>query len=407
MKLHVQDIYNFPELNKLTLIAGEGGLKKEVKHCGILDYEYDKDVASKYSDYNYRTGGGFLTLTSFLYAKNNPDLIYEAVKKLVAKNGSGLIIKNIFKLPISNNVIRYADYMEFPLFVLNDSYPFFEDIILLINKKMQQYESFYYMEQKINALLKTDEADLNKTAQLTYEINPSIQDDIVAAYFSPKEGTLSHEMSLEEESKLYDAGLIRPEDAVFFYRDGLMLIHSTHHYANNRLAEIIKPFAQAIGPDVFEKFNVGISKIHHTKEELREAVREAVYASIFNETSPDYKTFDELGAYRAIFPFAMTATMKNYAKDYIAPLEEYDAGRNGEVVHTVIEFVKCGGNLEATAKKMQQHKNTIRYRLNTAGGILNLHPFSLGDYEEIALAVRIHICGGSMMLPRPDIVSEI
>jgi hypothetical protein len=52
MKLYVQDIYNFPELSKMTLIAGEGGLKKEVKHCGILDYEYDQDVANKYSDYN-------------------------------------------------------------------------------------------------------------------------------------------------------------------------------------------------------------------------------------------------------------------------------------------------------------------------------------------------------------------
>ena len=146
MKLYVQDIYNFPELNKLTLIAGKGGLKKEVRQCGLLDYEYDKDVASKYSDYNYRTNGNFFTLTTFLYAKDNPDLIYEAVKKLIAMSGSGLIIKNIFKLPINQNVIRYAYYMEFPIFILNDSYPFFEDIILLINKKMEQYDSFYYMD---------------------------------------------------------------------------------------------------------------------------------------------------------------------------------------------------------------------------------------------------------------------
>lgn len=402
MKLHVQDIYNFPELSKLALIAGGGGLKKEVKHCGILDYEYDKDVASKYSDYNYRTGGGFLTLTSFLYAKNNPDLIYDAIKKLVAKNGSGLIIKNIFKLPISQNVIRYADYMEFPIFVLNDSYPFFEDIILLINKRMQQYESFYYMEEKVNALLKTEETDLNAVAQLIYEINPSLQDDIVVAYLNPKEGALTHEMSLEEEGKLYKAELIRPEDAVFFYKDGLMLIHSTHHYGSEHAAELLRMHIEAFGPDVFEKFDVGLSKVHHVKEELREAIREAVYAAVFNETSSDYKTFEELGVYRAILPFVLRTTMKNYAKDYIAPLEEYDAGRSGDILNTVVEFVKCGGNIEKTAQKMQQHKNTIRYRLNTAGSILTLNLLSLRDYEKIALAVRIYICAASMMMPRPE-----
>jgi sugar diacid utilization regulator len=290
--------------------------------------------------------------------------------------------------------------MEFPIFVLNDSYPFFEDIILLINKKMEQYDSFYYMEQKVNFLLKTDETDQTMTIQLAYEINPSLQDDIVVAYFSPKDGTLSHEASLREENKIYKANLIRPEDAVFFYRDGLMLIHSTHNYGSNRSVDLLNPYIQAIGPDVFERFNVGISKVHHAKDELREAIRESVYAAIFNETSLDYKTFDELGAYRAILPFVFSATMKNYRQDYISPLEEYDAGRNGDVLNTVVEFVKCGGSLETTAEKMQQHKNTIRYRLNTAGNILDLNLFSLGDYEKIALAVRIHICSNSVVLPQ-------
>ena len=47
MKLTVNDIKNFPILEKLELIAGKGGLNKPVVHCGSLDYEYDKDVASK------------------------------------------------------------------------------------------------------------------------------------------------------------------------------------------------------------------------------------------------------------------------------------------------------------------------------------------------------------------------
>ena len=79
MKLTVQDVSNFQILDKLQLIAGKGGLKKAVTHCGILDYEYDKDVSSKYYDYNYQMDG-FLTLTSFLYAKNDPNLIFDAVK---------------------------------------------------------------------------------------------------------------------------------------------------------------------------------------------------------------------------------------------------------------------------------------------------------------------------------------
>ena len=123
MKLTINDVRNFPQLKKMTLIAGEGGLNREVTHCGILDYEYDKNLSHKYYEYNYQMSD-FLTLTSFLYAKNDPNLIYDAVKKLISKNGSGLIIKNIYRLPISENVIRYADHNNFPIFILNDSYPF-------------------------------------------------------------------------------------------------------------------------------------------------------------------------------------------------------------------------------------------------------------------------------------------
>ena len=104
MRLTIQDITNFPILDKLHLVAGKGGLKNPVTHCGILDYEYDKDVSSKYYDYNYQMDG-FLTLTSFLYAKNDPNLIFDAVKKLVSKKGSGLIIKNIFNLWHNRNML--------------------------------------------------------------------------------------------------------------------------------------------------------------------------------------------------------------------------------------------------------------------------------------------------------------
>ena len=389
MKLYVQDVYNFPELSKMTLIAGEGGLKKEVKHCGILDYEYDRDVSNKYSDYNYRTGGGFITLTTFLYAKNDPNLIYDAVKRLVAKNGSGLIIKNIFRLPIAANVIKYADYMDFPLFVLHDSYPFFEDIILLINKKMEQYESFYHMEQKVNALLKADESDRNLLTSLTYEINSSLQDDLAVAYFRPKEGRLTREWAIEEENKLYREGLIEPGDAVFFYGGGLMLIHSAYHCGGEHPAALFLPYAKALGPELFENFDVGVSDMHHAKDELGDAIRESLHAVSFDEESADIRCFDRLGTYQAILPFAGCKAMARYSRRYIEPIKEYDAGRSGEILNTVITFVKSGGNLERTAEQMGQHRNTIRYRLNTAGNILDLNLFSLGDFEKVALAVRI------------------
>ncbi len=411
MKLTVEDVYHFPELSKMTLIAGKGGLKNEIRHCGILDYEYDEDVASKYQDYNFKMDGGFLTLTSFLYAKNDPKLIYDAVKRLTAKNGCGLIIKNIFRLPISDTVIRYADRMEYPIFVLNDSYPFFEDIIVLIEKKKEQYESFYYREQKMERLLQESDASA-ACALLMRDIHPALQDDLIAVCVRKPDSSLSPEEYLREENRLYEAGCIGHGDIVFYYRGGLLLICSAHRHASENPQEIAHPYLKVLQEEgcaappgaetdglesgriaPLRRFSAGVSRLHHIREELKEAVEESLYAVRFDEgKNGSCTTFDSLGVYQAILPYVEENSMKGYCRRYIAPLAEYDSERNGEILGTVITFIQCGGDLDQAAGRLSQHRNTIRYRLRRAGELLSLNPFELGDYERLALAVRIHIC---------------
>ena len=394
MKLTVQDIANFSILDKATLIAGQGGLIKPVLHCGILDYEYDKDVSSKYYDYNYQMDG-FLTLTTFLYAKNDPNLIYDAVKKLVSKKGSGLIIKNIFKLPISDKVIKYANRMDFPIFILNDSYPFFEDIIVAINKAIELYDSVYFTENKVKRLLSTHEDDRHTVSKLIYDINPSMHDNFICLRFKYKHGHYAPKEYLEIERFLYDNNLIKPEDALFYYDNGFMIIHSNHHYKVGVFSELMETGFNALGNEFLNDFNIGISRMHHFKGDLATAVYESCYAAAFHkEDSTPFLEYGALKTYQAILPYANQSYMQNFAQDFLAPLEKYDSERHSEILTTVITFVECGGDLEEAALRLKQHKNTIRNRLKKAGEILNLNPFALGDYESLAMAVRIHICSG-------------
>ncbi len=394
MKLTVRDVSNFPELSKLTLIAGRGGLGKVITHCGILDYEYDKDVANKYYDYNYQVDGGFLTLSTFLYAKKNPHLIYDAVKKLVSKNGSGLIIKNIFKLPISDSVIRYADYADFPIFILNDSYPFFEDIILLINRAMEKYGSVYYMEQKVNTLLTLKERDPDAVVKAVSDINPLMQDDILALYFNYNREHLSTVAYLDIEHDMEIHGVLEPESSVFLYKNGFMIILSSRHFATEDPKDILAPYSDFLNGSALKDFTVGVSKVHHAKENLIYAIKECIYASVFPEEkcSAGYTTFGGLGTYQAILPFINNSSMYTYCRSFIEPLESHDAEAGSDLLDTAVVFVKSSGDLMQSAQIMSQHKNTIRNRMNKVGQILSINPFSAAGYEKLALAIRIHIC---------------
>ena len=142
MKVTVEDISNFPEFADLKLIAGRGGLNKPVERCGILDYEFVEGVREKWYNTNFRDEN-MIVMTSFLYAKDNEYLIMDAVKNLASRKCSGLIIKNIFHLPIHENVIRYADTMNFPILVIEGSNIHFEDLIVLISERIRHYAVSY------------------------------------------------------------------------------------------------------------------------------------------------------------------------------------------------------------------------------------------------------------------------
>ena len=388
MKLTINDICNFPELNKLVLIAGAGGLNNEVEHCGILDYEFDKDVMNKYSDYNYAVDGGFLTLTSFLYAKQNPNLIFDAVKKLIFKNGSGLIIKNIFRLPISDTVIRYANNMNFPIFLLNDSYPFFEDIIILINKAMERKSNIYYHEHQIDLLMHQSGLSSEKQYQTLFEIFPFLQNDLMSIYLKPAYGTaldFNAEVFTSIEDSIRKSGTLHSGDSVFYYHDGILIIHSKNHIKETNPSIAAQPFIDSImeapGPSI--TYRVGISDIHHFKEEVGLSIRESLYSVLHSVPYAD------LGIYQAILPFCHEQDMLKYSKKLLYPINEYDNEHNGEILKTLRQFILSRGNIADTADAMAQHQNTIRYRLKKAWEITGINPLSLDGYEQMALAIQI------------------
>ena len=107
MKLTVEDVCNFPEFPDLRVIAGKGGLNNVIDRCGILDYEFVDGIKEKWYNTNFHEEN-MIVVTSFLYAKDNDYLIFDAIKSLAARKCSGIIIKNIFRLPISDTAVSYT-----------------------------------------------------------------------------------------------------------------------------------------------------------------------------------------------------------------------------------------------------------------------------------------------------------
>ena len=107
MTISMNELLCFDYFKGLRLLAGRDGLSRPVSICGMLDYELDPRLNKKFVYTNFKPYT--LTLSSLFFAKDNPFQIMDAVKYLVSQEASGLIIKNVFRLPIHESILRYAD----------------------------------------------------------------------------------------------------------------------------------------------------------------------------------------------------------------------------------------------------------------------------------------------------------
>ncbi|MBO5994421.1 MAG: PucR family transcriptional regulator ligand-binding domain-containing protein, partial [Firmicutes bacterium] len=123
MNYTVSDFYNTYK-EQIRLLCGKGGLVRHVSSVGILDYEFLPEVSGRYKHYNFDEAQ--LVVTTFMYARNNPNLVMDAIKDLISAGVSGLVIKDVFKIRIPDTAIRYAEAKNFPVFILEPGNLFVE-----------------------------------------------------------------------------------------------------------------------------------------------------------------------------------------------------------------------------------------------------------------------------------------
>lgn len=164
----------------VRLIAGSDGVSHAVSGVGILDYELMPGLKNKYQRVNFSSDE--IVLSTFLYAKDDPYLITEAVKYLVAKGTSGLIIKNVLHIPIPDQAIRYANARHYPVFLTTDDSLFFDSVIYEVKRHIEQLASIDFAQREIDAL-RTDVSPESICRRIR-GLNPSFLDEAVALFAS-------------------------------------------------------------------------------------------------------------------------------------------------------------------------------------------------------------------------------
>lgn len=404
----VSDFLNSYE-GRVRLLAGGEGLSRTISTVGILDYELVPNLKSRYQRVNFEPNQ--LVLSTFLYARDEPWLIGEAIKYLVSRGASGLVIKNVFHLEIAESALRYANARDFPLFITTDEDFFFDFAIAEIYQRVRELEDASFVQNELDLMiLEAHTPEQIRTHAL--RLNPSFKDENLAVYVAEPLSQARfvralahyHESALSGTSNLlapYDEGLLYIATAG---SDVLARVGGNAGQTPPHTASQMEHLVNVLRADVLEdekSVAIGVSDVHFGLDELARSVLEAKRAALIaRNRGRDFAAGAEantvcyggLGVVRALLPHANTPEMAGFANAVMEPLRSFDAETNSSLVETLGAYCDAGQSIEAAAQSLGQHPNTVRYRLDKVASLTGLSYKRPSQMEQLSLAHKIELC---------------
>jgi hypothetical protein len=380
MAITVFEATKLNTFKKFRLVSGFSGLDNLVEKVGILDWEFFSNMAGEFIK-------GEFVLTSLLFAKDNPDFIFEAVKNLIEDGASGLAIKNIYYDNIPVEVVNYANEKSFPIFIFDNS-AYFEDIITEVMDKIRFADNYEMLETKIDILIKKN---LNKAnvKEIAFEINSSFKEHFFVLYCKGKKYFGDNKIiNLLENLKRNKN--INLHSSVLKYRNGILIIFTDERIDEKNIKSNVNFLIECIGINISEYF-IGVSDVHSSLGELDNGINETIFAQKTGEISNNsFNYFNDIGIYSILIPYADEIWIQNFYNRIIAPIKDYDEKYNTELFDTAIKYIEKDGKVIETANAFFLHKNTIRYRINKIKELLNMEDCEGSFYEQLSIAIKIY-----------------
>lgn len=387
MSVTVRDIMTMEGLDRLELIAGSGGLSNGIIKVGILDFEFTK-LGSRQSAEEHWWRKNEFVLSTFLYAKDNPALMLDAVKKLHSYQTSGLAIKNIFFLEIPKEVILYANQHNYPLFAFTDHSVFFEDIIVQVHDLIKTSEHGGRTEEKIHSLLRGnhDKSAIKSTAT---EINLHFKNYLQTLYFAPLDESISRKLPFYL-SRGAQKGRVPAGSSMCKYGDGFFYIATADKPDAIDIGRITESIKTNIGADGAD-FRIGVSDAMFYLTNFKKSLLQSWYAAIYCEITEMASCFyKDTGAYQILFSSFGDEWAEDFYESLITPLTEHDANYRTNLMEVAMMMEECGHSVRKIAARLSAHENTIRYKMAQISKILDREAKDTSLAEHLSLAVKIH-----------------
>lgn len=374
MSIKISDLLSLDLLKNAKIIAGKNGLNNEIKRVTFNDCPLDLDVNSKI------IRSGDLYINSFYIVKDNKEQLVNFFKFYIENKSAGIFIIDEYFKEFPQEVISLANAYNYPIILIDNHIPYAEIINAAVGMILfDQYDTI--AEMKINKIL-----DPHTTPEEMIETIEYFNIDL-KKYYSSIFIKVHTDFSKKEKLIRSDLENIYNIDS-YKYKNGLLAFLSYDN--NNKYELLITQISDLIGK-YNANYKIGVSNSFTNIIDFNLCINQSISAySLYDITDTNIIYYNSLNIYKILYPIKDKLFLRNYMKEVLDPLNEYDEIHKLDLIKTLETYIKNDGNYKKTGLEMAQHENTIRYRISIAKKILNLENNHFSFIEQVSIAFKIN-----------------
>ena len=374
MSVTVKDVLSLDLFNNAIVVAGKNGLNNEVKRINFTDCPFPDDILDC-----GLVEKGDLFINSLYIAKEDDEKLLEFFKYFVICESAGTFIITEFLSSLPQNIIDFCNKYNLPAVFVDPKVPYatiIKDTMEMV--LVDQWNTIN--EMKVDKLLDKN-ITKDEIIKLARFLNKNFKKYYACAFINLS--SLS-----ADKIKLINSILKNNQDFnIITYNSGIFIIIN---FDKIRTFDTVIPYIESIVNNYISKYKIGVSNIFSDIEKFDECIHQSLSAydisHIINNTTVYYKN---LNIYKLLYPIKDNDYLKDFYNDIIVPLINYDNDYKSDLINTIERYLENDGDYKKTAADLNQHENTVRYRILKAKKILDMENNNFKFIEQISVGLKI------------------
>lgn len=375
MFVTLREILKNELFERAEILAGEGGLDRDARRISVFDCPCRDDLIER----NILQKGDIFISCLDQFARNEEN-IEKFIDTLIAAESAGLIVVTEDMLYLLNDSLRRkCSRNGLPVVLVPEEIPY-AAIIDTVNKYIAIDNLHALNMLKLEKIMYGNISTAEKMETL-YSINSNIKQYIrvicVDGSFNSDIAKLElHMHYLNSQNDIY----VKNRNSMFF-----ILSDDDEKTLRNHSDAAAVRFSEFIDNPAAGYSRIGNRKdIEKALEEARRALETAKAMRISRQT------YDPLSVLQLLLVVKDSREAADFYRKYVETIQEHVSAENlQETLKTMEVYVANSGSFQDTAKAMNQHENTIRYRVNKVKAALNMEDDNIRFHETAAIAVKL------------------